>query len=196
MQWRRRRSLVNAKQQIWYAVELIIVGIAFVILCAFLLFVPPFNNLLGTVDLAAKVFDGLTRLLFFNWPMIVVAFVLFGLVGILLGHRIWGPLYQLDRVLGSWTNGDRKARVRFRKYDYLLPVENSLNEFLDLQQSILDGVEKRAKEIEEDLKAGHADQAAEKARNLISIAQQRKDAPLGGQTQQTLDPADAGAPAD
>ena len=196
MQWRRRRSLVNAKQQIWYAVELIIVGIAFVILCAFLLFVPPFNNLLGTVDLAAKVFDGLTRLLFFNWPMIVVAFVLFGLVGILLGHRIWGPLYQLDRVLGSWTNGDRKARVRFRKYDYLLPVERSLNEFLDLQQSLLDGVEKRAKEIEEDLKAGHADQAAEKARNLISIAQRRKDAPLGDQTQQTLGQADAGAPAD
>jgi methyl-accepting chemotaxis protein len=122
--------------------------------------------------------------------------VLFGLVGILLGHRIWGPLYQLDRVLGSWTNGDRKARVRFRKYDYLLPVERSLNEFLDLQQSLLDGVEKRAKEIEEDLKAGHADQAAEKARNLISIAQRRKDAPLGGQTQQTLGQADAGAPAD
>ena len=173
MRWRRRKSLVNVKQQIWFAFELIIVGISFVILCAFLLFVPPFNNVLGTGELAGKVLDNLSRLIFLNWPMIMGAIVAFGMVGVLLSHRLWGPLYQLERVLESWMKGNRRARVHFRRYDYLLPVQNSLNEFFIQQQSILEDVETRAKEIEECLKGGQSDQAAEKVRSLISVTKKK-----------------------
>lgn len=172
MHWRRRKSLVNMTQQIGYAMELVIVGVAFVVLCAFLLFVPPFTDLFGGGELAAKVFDSLIQLIALDWPMILIALAVFGLVGILLGHRLSGPLYQLERVLETWMKGNRRVRVHFRKYDYLLPVQGTLNEFFNHQQSMLEDVEKRAREIGESLKDGRSEQAAEQIRGLISVAQE------------------------
>jgi hypothetical protein len=68
--------------------------------------------------------------------------------------------------------GNRRARVHFRKYDYLLPAQSTLNEFFNQQQNMWADVEKRAIEIEESLKDGQSDLAATQIRGLISAAQE------------------------
>ncbi|HLG20429.1 MAG TPA: hypothetical protein VI895_11525 [Bdellovibrionota bacterium] len=149
MMWRRRKSVVNFRQQVWFALELVAVTLGFVMLCAFFLFVPPLSYLFEGEESTAWVLDALLRVVFMKWPVVMAALAVWFGIGLLMSHRLSGPLYGLDRTLLSWKKGDRSARVRFRKYDYLLPAKDSLNSFFDRQenlflevQAVLESIEK------------------------------------------------------
>jgi methyl-accepting chemotaxis protein len=146
MIWRRRKSIVDVRQQVWFGLEMVFVGLGFIILSAFLIFIPPMSDWFGetTPDwLLAE----MSRAIFVKWPMIVVALAVLFVVGVLMAHRLAGPMKGLYGVLSSWLGGDRKARVRFRRYDYLLPMKEPLNEFLESQQRIVDGAEDLATSV-------------------------------------------------
>ena len=50
MKWRRRKSVVNFRQQIWFSLELVAVAFGFVIICAFFLFIPGDLNSQALLD--------------------------------------------------------------------------------------------------------------------------------------------------
>ncbi|MFH1018977.1 MAG: methyl-accepting chemotaxis protein [Pseudomonadota bacterium] len=149
MMWRRRKSIVNPRQQMWFGLEVVVIAIAFNVLCGFLLFIPPMSDLWGDPGQTARVYRSLTEVVLLKWPLVMLALLVMWAFGVLMSNRLAGPLIGLERVLRAWRAGDRTARVRFRKYDYLLPVKDSLNATLDQQEALLkqagelaDGIEK------------------------------------------------------
>ena len=73
----------------------------------------------------------LMLILFLIIAVINVAVIL--LTGILISHKVAGPLYRLRTFL---ENKDilNAERVKFRKGDYFLDIENSLNSFIERSQ--------------------------------------------------------------
>jgi methyl-accepting chemotaxis protein len=55
------------------------------------------------------------------------------LLGIQMSHRIYGPLVPLQRQIGEIKKGNYAARVKLRKHDELVELQDSLN---DLAESL------------------------------------------------------------
>jgi methyl-accepting chemotaxis protein len=55
------------------------------------------------------------------------------LLGIQMSHRIYGPLVPLQRQILDIKNGNYSARVKLRKHDELIELQDSLN---DLAESL------------------------------------------------------------
>jgi hypothetical protein len=146
MFWRRRKSVVNIRQQVWFGLELVVVAIGFVILCAFLLFIFPLGNWFGG-EVDPALLEQLMKLVFVKWPLIMLALGVLFVMGVLMSHRLAGPLFGLEKTISAWREGDRTSRVRFRKYDYLISVMKPLNDFFDDEQRKWADVEALAKDI-------------------------------------------------
>lgn len=93
---------------------------------------------------------------FFLIPFILIAAMVvigIGITGmimfILLSHRIAGPLYRFEKILGQVEGGDLTTRVSLRKTDQLMALKGSLNVFIDS----LDGRMGKVKRILEEAKA-------------------------------------------
>lgn len=127
--WRRRKNIVNFQRQVWFSVEIVMVCVAFVLVLGFLLFVPPMSLILGEVSWAQGTLESLGRLLLIKWPMVLLSFVVVFFLGILMSHRLWGPLYGLKRALQNLEHGDQDVHVFFRKYDYIYELKDPLNQF-------------------------------------------------------------------
>lgn len=92
---------------------------------------------------------------FFMVPFILItAIVMVGIgmagmvVFILLSHRIAGPLYRFEKMLGQVEGGDLTTRISLRKTDQLVELKNSLNVFINS----LDGRMGKIKRILEEAK--------------------------------------------
>jgi methyl-accepting chemotaxis protein len=166
MIWRRRKSVVDPKQQIWFGLEIVFVAVGFIILCAFLLFVPPMSDWLGGDQTGGMLFDDLNRFLLIKWPMICVAAVVLFVIGVLMAHRLSGPMKGLGAVLSAWASGDRKARVHFRRYDYILPMMEPLNAFLDGQEQMAAQASDLAQSV---VRGANAAETKKKAEDLIAL---------------------------
>lgn len=75
---------------------------------------------------------------FFLVPFILItAIVVIGIgmagmaVFILLSHRIAGPLYRFEKILGQVEGGDLTTRINLRKTDQLVELKESLNVFIN-----------------------------------------------------------------
>lgn len=62
--------------------------------------------------------------------IVLVAGVMF-VSSVKISHRIAGPTTGIRNTLQAVRGGDRSRRVTLRKGDFLLPLANELNEFLD-----------------------------------------------------------------
>jgi hypothetical protein len=166
MMWRRKKSLVDPKRQIWFGLELIVVTIGFNILCAYLIFLPPTSEWFGRGDVASSLIQPLGELIFTNWVLISFAVLILLVFGILMSHRLVGPMFGLLKVIDQFKSGNRSARVFFRKYDYLVSLMNPLNDFLSLEQRRIEETDKLLKEIEEN-SSGETQEKAKQARAAL-----------------------------
>ena len=55
------------------------------------------------------------------------SFVGLGLYGVILSHRIAGPLYRLNRHMLRVAKGDEMGEVSFRKGDFFIELSDSYN---------------------------------------------------------------------
>lgn len=172
MAWRRRKSIVNPKQQIWFGLETVMISIGFAVLCAFFLFIPPMSDLLGHDDSAAQILDAITKIVLLKWPLVMLAIVVIFIVGMLMGHRVSGPLLGLEKVITAWNRGDRKARVHFRKYDYIMSSMPFINSLLDFEERKLLEIEGLAKSIES---GSNIEQMKQQARQILEASQKTNE---------------------
>lgn len=49
------------------------------------------------------------------------------LIGILLSHRIAGPAYRIERVLGEIARGNFDINIKLRRYDELVGIARAVN---------------------------------------------------------------------
>lgn len=57
--------------------------------------------------------------------------VIFALVGILISHRIAGPLYRIEKILKEASEGNIQQRIRLRKNDQLHELASIINQLLN-----------------------------------------------------------------
>ena len=60
----------------------------------------------------------------------VTVFCVLMLIGIILSHRIAGPLYRLEKHLDYMGETGERRELRFRKDDFFPEVASALNRFL------------------------------------------------------------------
>jgi hypothetical protein len=152
------------KLQVWYGLELALVAIGFAALCGFFLFVPPTSTLFGPPQ-SELLINSLMEVILTSWPLILVACAVIVGIGVLLSHRLAGPLYGLSRTLEEWRQGNLQARVWFRKYDYLLPLKEPLNQHFEQQMNLV----VKGRELAKRLQSANAEQTKAIAKELSEL---------------------------
>jgi hypothetical protein len=61
--------------------------------------------------------------------VVSTGFVLFN--ALLVSHKVAGPMVRFRHTFAAVKAGDREARIRLRKGDYLVPLAEEFNGFLD-----------------------------------------------------------------
>ncbi len=69
--------------------------------------------------------------LLFGLPVISILLLLWGLV---ISHRIAGPIYRLEQELDKISKGDFSLRIKFRKKDEFASIAQGINKVLDKVQ--------------------------------------------------------------
>jgi methyl-accepting chemotaxis protein len=62
---------------------------------------------------------------------IMVISPLVGFLGIYLSHKIAGPVYRIEKSLGSMAAGDLSFRITLRKGDEMVSLANNINRLTD-----------------------------------------------------------------
>ena len=57
------------------------------------------------------------------------------LLGLLLSHRVAGPLYRFSTDLKGMAKSGKLAKVRFREKDYMMDIEEDFNAVVDINLS-------------------------------------------------------------
>ena len=57
----------------------------------------------------------------------VVGLIVICAVSLYLSHKMAGPVYRLKKILREKREGNLSGPVKFRKGDYLVPIEDDLN---------------------------------------------------------------------
>jgi methyl-accepting chemotaxis protein len=137
---RRKKYIINKKIQVKYAVLSIAMLLVYTLLFLIALFGPPIY-LFTSADVPSAVrVEAANSVLLINsylWPGIGVIILLFGSLSIFITHRIVGPIYAVEKVIGRITDGDLSARVRLRKNDDLREFGQAMNRMLDKQETTL-----------------------------------------------------------
>jgi methyl-accepting chemotaxis protein len=162
---RRKKYIINKKIQVKYAVLSIAMLIVYTLLFLIALFVPPiFLFTSSDVPLAVRAEAANTVLLInsYLWPGIGAIILLFGALSIFITHRMVGPIYAVEKVIGRITDGDLSARVRLRKNDDLQEFGQAMNRMLDKQKETLDALNEQFLKVSSRLReksTGHASQS-------------------------------------
>lgn len=83
-----------------------------------------------------------------NWAFGLIGLVYFAFMlggGLLLSHRVAGPLYRLRHHMDDIASGKTRSHVRFRKNDFFEELAVSFNRQLDHHQEKGGGSEKLKK---------------------------------------------------
>jgi methyl-accepting chemotaxis protein len=162
---RRKKYIINKKIQIKYAVLSIAMLIVYTLLFLTALFVPPIYLFTSSdVPLAVRA-EAANSVLLINsylWPGIGAIILLFGSLSIFITHRMVGPIYAVEKVIGRFTDGDLSARVKLRKNDDLKEFGQAMNRMLDKQETTLSVLSERFHKVSSRLREkspGHESQS-------------------------------------
>ncbi|MFA5090277.1 MAG: HAMP domain-containing protein [Candidatus Omnitrophota bacterium] len=132
---RRRRYLINAGLQ-WRYLKIILVAIILpTILFSGCIYYLIFSMMAEQLALPesiaynlAPVLNKINLIILFGLPVICIVVLSWGL---LISHRIAGPLYRLEQDLDKIAGGDFSLRIRIRKKDELGSLVARINLLLD-----------------------------------------------------------------
>jgi methyl-accepting chemotaxis protein len=165
---RRKKYYLNNKLQIKYAALSIAMLILYTLLLLIALFGPPilmFNSPDAPLAVRAEAANSVLLINSYLWPGIGVIILLFGAFSIFITHKMAGPIYAIEKVIGRITEGDLSARVRLRKKDDLHELGQAMNRLFDKQETTLSVLNERFHRLSSLLREkspGHALQSVEK----------------------------------
>ena len=88
--------------------------------------------------------------------------------------RLSGAMFSLNKTLQKWKIGNRAARVKFRQYDYILSMQDPLNDFLEAQDSMLQRIETINQEIHEMAYRNGQKEIHEKTKEIMILFSKEK----------------------
>ncbi|HBR16885.1 MAG: hypothetical protein A3G39_07270 [Deltaproteobacteria bacterium RIFCSPLOWO2_12_FULL_43_16] len=130
--FRRRNYFIKKKFQIDFSIKfLIIIVIEAVLAIGLFLYLSKgtlTTGYLGAELKIASTYDFfLPMLLFSNLVIVGVTGIIGIIVLIFLSHKIAGPLYRFENVLGEIGKGDLTHRFKLREKDQFTELQNSIN---------------------------------------------------------------------
>ena len=139
--YKRKIFIVNKKYQYRYLFIIISTMLISVASVYFTTFYVIWNKVIDEffyVPEAAKKLAGIfvqtSQLLVI--PIVLLA-AIFTAVGIILSHKVAGPIFRVERVAQELSKGNLDIKVKFRKGDELHELADSLNSMIDGIKSIV-----------------------------------------------------------
>jgi len=86
------------------------------------------------------------------WISVVFLIFLAGFLGILLSHKIVGPISRMTSIVDDIEKGNLSKRIHLRKHDDFIPLANAINKLLDSLKNSLFDAEKQLQESEKSIK--------------------------------------------
>jgi len=127
--FRRRKIILQPAYQFRVAVTILLFVVAYSLLLGFLIFYPLFEqfNAMASPEeqiwIAREVIDLHRRF----WPSVAVVGILVALQSIFVTHRLVGPAFHIQRILGEFAAGRYATRVVLRRRDRLKELEATVN---------------------------------------------------------------------
>jgi len=132
--YKRHTYIINKKFQVKYLFIIITVMLITVATVSFTTFYFVWDRIIEEFffvpDAAKKlghILVNTTKMLVL--PVIVLA-VVFAFAGVLLSHRVAGPIYRVQKIAEDLGNGNLNFTVRFRKDDDLQELAGALNKMI------------------------------------------------------------------
>jgi len=85
------------------------------------------------------------KLLFIFLADIIIIFIM----GILISHRIAGPIYKVMKNVKGYKEGDLTQKIVLRKSDLLFELANSINEYTDAIKEKIISIKKISSDLPE-----------------------------------------------
>ncbi|HEX9898610.1 MAG TPA: hypothetical protein VGC81_05270 [Candidatus Methylomirabilis sp.] len=127
--FRRRKIILQPAYQLRVAVTILLFVVAYSLLLGFLIFYPLFEqfNAMASPEeqiwIAREVIDLHRRF----WPSVAVVGILVAFQSIFVTHRLVGPAFHIQRILGEFAAGRYATRVVLRRRDRLKELEAAVN---------------------------------------------------------------------
>ena len=127
--FRRRKIVLQPAYQIRLAVTILMFVVAYSLLLGFLIFYPLFEqfNAMASPEeqiwIAREVIDLHKRF----WPSMAAVGILVALQSFFVTHRLVGPAFHIQRILGEFAAGRYATRVVLRRRDRLKELEAAVN---------------------------------------------------------------------
>ncbi len=134
VKYRRTQYLVAKKFQLKYTGLILLLAFLAAVMCSYVIYytmmvtmgekmanVYPQGRLMSIVNMVNL------RILF---SMLLVA-PLIVIIGIFASHKIAGPIFRIEKFLGSMADGDYSSPIILRKNDELIPLANGINKVVD-----------------------------------------------------------------
>ncbi|MFZ3073101.1 MAG: HAMP domain-containing protein [Thermodesulfobacteriota bacterium] len=124
--FRRRNKVINPGYQLKVAFTVAISLLVYSFILGVVIFYPLFTQLSsqeGNAAIAAEILALHKRL----WPAVLVISILVFIQTIFASHRVAGPVYRLEKALEELARGNYKERVRLRKGDEFVEIEQLVN---------------------------------------------------------------------
>ena len=153
MKWRRRQYLIDQKFQWRFVGRLIIpliLGVVIITLVDYYFiwsfFTSPIAGRYENMELTSLKI--ITYILFYALCIFIPIAVI---IGIIVSHRVAGPLFQIEGVLKSIGEGDLTSRVSLRQKDELKDLAMCINKMVTELSDKISDVKTNIKFLEEKL---------------------------------------------
>lgn len=132
--YRRTQYLVAAKFQLKYVGMILLLVSATAIMCSYVIY---YTMMLTMGDKLANVYPQGRLISIVNmvnlrilFSMILVAPLVI-IIGIYASHKIAGPIYRIEKFLGSMSEGNFTVPITLRRNDELMSLANGINKVID-----------------------------------------------------------------
>lgn len=131
----RTKYLTGSRMQMRYLVLLMasmVIPLVFAVGCLYYLVFKIMAEQIGIPEyIAQNLFPVITKInmiLLVGLPPLFLALIAWGLV---LSHRLAGPMERLEKEIKHISEGNRSKRIRVRASDDIKPIADAINNLLD-----------------------------------------------------------------
>ena len=132
--YRRKQYLIGKKFQLKYVGMILLLVSLTAVMCSYVIY---YTMMLTMGDKLASVYPqgrliavvNMVNFRIFLSMLLVVPLIV--MIGIFASHRIAGPIYRIEKFLGSIADGDLSLSLALRKDDELVSLARGINRVID-----------------------------------------------------------------
>ncbi|MDO8525719.1 MAG: hypothetical protein Q7S07_04450 [Candidatus Omnitrophota bacterium] len=181
-QFKRKQLIVARKFQLKYAGIILLMMFITAGFCSYAIYYSTmilFGEKLANVYPQGQLVSVINAVNFRILVSALVASPLIGFLGIYLSHKIAGPIFRIEKVLGNMAKGDLSSRIMLRQGDEMVSLADSVNNLTDSFSLTIKTEKSRIENIKKEFdalrKQAPPSSAIEKMENEINLISKELD---------------------